>query len=128
MKDIGEQGVGSRCRAGRSSCVRPARALLLYEDTSRRAASASVASRISVRKKLGGWPANRLSSVKAFTAATAPEFAVDDGRMTETLGRAATDERARLGQDQVGLLEFVGVGAQIGEREAGFVVRRGHRG
>lgn len=60
---------------------------LLDEWTSRRAASASLASRMAVVKNFGDWPANRLSAVKLLMVATAPEFTVEEGRMTEQSGR-----------------------------------------
>ena len=50
------------------------------------AASAAWARRISVRKKAGVCPWNRLSAVSARTAATAPEFCVVEGRITEQAG------------------------------------------
>src|SRR4051794_41968811 len=50
------------------------------------AASAAWARCISVRKKAGVCPWNRLSAVSARTAATAPEFCVVEGRVTEQAG------------------------------------------
>src|SRR3954470_10345524 len=60
--------------------------------------SAALASAVSVRKKAGGWPLNRLEAMKAFTAACAPAKGVDDGRMTEQGGSCCFKNVQRLGK------------------------------
>src|SRR5262249_49493803 len=54
---------------------------------SRRAASALAARSMTVSRNPADWPMNRLSLTKLWIAATAPELAVETGRITETGGK-----------------------------------------